>query len=153
MSGKKIMDKRHTKQGVQNNPVRDVNAAQRAALAMKLRASKVKYEDIAHQCGYGSAGAAHKAVMRELGRVVVTNVEELRREELAALDMLQTECMTLALDKSNKGRLFAVDRLLAIMERRSRLLGLDIPVDQAVAMNQIIVREVPQLLGIVEQAR
>lgn len=131
---------------------RDVNAAQRVALAVKLRTSKLTYDQIARQCGYSDRSSCRKAVLRELERVVVTNVEELRREELAALDTLQTECMTLALDKNNKGRLFAVDRLLAIMERRSRLLGLDIPVDQAVAMNQIIVREVPQLLGIVEQA-
>ena len=72
----------HTKQGVQNSQLRDVNAAQRAALAVKLRANKVKYDDIARQCGYGSPGAAHKAVMRELGRTISTNVEELRREGL-----------------------------------------------------------------------
>jgi hypothetical protein len=69
-----------TKQRVQNdqNPqLRDVNASQRANLAVKLRAQKVKYADIARMCGYGSPGAAHKAVMRELDRCVVKNVEAL----------------------------------------------------------------------------
>jgi hypothetical protein len=137
-----------TKQGVQN---RDVNAAQRVAMAVKLRAAKVGYEQIARQCGYGNPGTAHRAVMRELERTVVTNVEELRREELATLDTLQTECMTLALDRGNKARLFAVDRLLAIMERRSKLMGLDVPVDQAMNTNITLIREVPAgYLGIVE---
>lgn len=117
-----------TKQRVQNTQsphLRDVNAAQRASLAMRLRASKMGYAAIAQQCGYGSAGAAHKAVQRELQRVVVANVEELRQEEVNTLDVMQSECMRLFLDRENKGRLFAADRLLAIMERRAKLLGLD----------------------------
>lgn len=104
---------------------RDVNAAQRATLALKLRASKMSYEQIAQQCGYADRGSAHKAVQRELQRSVVANVEELRREEAATLDIMQVECMKLFMDKENKGRLFAADRLLQIMERRARLFGLD----------------------------
>jgi hypothetical protein len=129
---------------------RDANAAQRAALAVKLRASKVGYEQIARQCGYGNPGTAHRAVMRELQRTVVTNVDELRREECATLDILQQECMTMALDRNYKGRLFAVDRIIAIMERRARLMGMDIPVDDALNQNVVVVREVPAYLGIVE---
>ena len=67
---------------------RDVNAAQRAALAVKLRTSKLTYDQIARQCGYSDRASARKAIMRELERVVVTNVDELRREELATLDVL-----------------------------------------------------------------
>lgn len=123
---------------------RDVNAAQRAALALKLRASKMSYEQIAQQCGYADRGSAHKAIQRELQRTVVANVDTLRREESVTLDLLQTECMKMFMDKENKGRLFAADRILAIMERRARLFGLDTPVDAAIAMNQVIIREVPQ---------
>lgn len=104
---------------------RDVNAGQRAALAVKLRASKMTYDQIARQCGYADKQTAHKAVQRELQRVVVANVEELRQEEVNTLDVMQSECMRLFLDRENKGRLFAADRLLAIMERRAKLLGLD----------------------------
>lgn len=126
------------------NPTRDVNAAQRANLALKLRASKVKYVDIARQCGYASPGAAHRAVQRELDRTVVTNVEELRKEELDSLERLELECWKRLADKSyEKSMLFAVDRILAIKERRARLLGLDIPTDSNVIGAQIIVQEVP----------
>ena len=54
-------DERMTKQSVQKaSPhTRDLNAASRVALALKLRAQKVKYDDIAKACGFGSAGAAH----------------------------------------------------------------------------------------------
>lgn len=132
-----------TNQRVQSPHLRDVNAAQRVSLAVKLRAGKTRYEDIAKQCGYGSAGAAHKAVQRELERVVVANVEELRQEEVNTLDTMQAECMLLFMDRNNKGRLFAADRILAIMERRARLLGLDLKPDQAIAAAQVIIRETP----------
>lgn len=128
------------KQGVPN---RDANAAQRAATATSLRARRLTYQAIAEQCGYGSASACRKAIQRELQRVVVTNVDELRREELAMLDKLHTECWDLAMDKGYKGRLFAVDRLLAISERRAKLLGMDAPTTGAIAAAQVVIREVP----------
>lgn len=125
-------------------PTRDINAAQRASLALKLRASKVKYEEVARQCGYASAGAAHRAVQRELNRTVVVNVEELRREELETLDLIQKECMALFLDRKNTWRLTAADRILAVMERRARLMGLDTPVDSAgLNAGMVIVRMTP----------
>jgi hypothetical protein len=136
-----------TTQRVQNtkNPqLRDVNAVQRVALAVKLRSQKVKYSEIARMCGYGSAGAAHKAIMRELERTVSTNVEELRREELESLERLELECWKIFSDKERtKGQLFAVDRILAIKDRRARLMNLDIPKDGNIADAQVVVREVP----------
>lgn len=139
-----MAEPRNNNSGHTKPTTRDINAAQRASLALKLRSSKLSYEQIARQCGYADRGAAHKAVQREMSRVVVENVEELRREELATLDQLQTECMTLALDRKNTWRLQAVDRVLALMERRARLMGLDIPVDSAAMANVVVVREVPQ---------
>jgi hypothetical protein len=109
---------------------RDVNAAVRASLAVKLRASKVGYEQIAKQCGYGSAGAAHNAIQRELKRNIVANVEEMRREELASLETLELECWKRLTDKEfTKPMLFAVDRIVAIKERRAKLMGLDVKPD------------------------
>jgi len=127
----------------QRVPNRDVNAAQRATQALDLRAKKLTYDAIAKQTGYGSASACRKAVLREMNRVVVTNVDELRREQLHELDLLQQEVWELATDKKNKGRLFAVDRLLQIMERRAKLMGLDQSADSAIAAAQVIIREVP----------
>lgn len=110
---------------------RDLNAAQRVALALKLRAAGLTYDQIAAQAGYDSRGSAYHAVQRELKRNISTNVEEMRREELAMLNELQKECYTrMKSEKYDKQMLFAVDRLLQISERRARLLGLDMKADE-----------------------
>lgn len=136
------MSKNAPEKNPKSNTRRDVIAAERALLAVKLRASKLSYEEIAKRCGYANKAACYNAVQRELNRVVVENVEELRREELATLDHLQQQVMPLIEDKDNRGRLFAVDRILAIQERRSRLMGLDIASGDVIA-NQVVIREVP----------
>lgn len=136
------MPKNKQKSTTPENPqTRDINAAQRVSLAVKLRTQKVKYADIAVKCGYGSAQAAHKAVQREMQRVVVTNIEELRREELNFLDDLQQKCYAKIIgndEETKKGMLWAVDRLIAISDRRSKLMGLDVkPDEQAAAQHYV----------------
>lgn len=123
---------------------RDANAATRATLAVKLRAAKLTFEQIAERCGYKSPGACRNAIQRELQRVVVTNVEELRREELYILDALHGEAWSMAMDPKNSYRTFAMDRVLAISKRRSELMGLDMPVDVAANANLVVIREVVQ---------
>ena len=144
---------RHTeKQGIQK---RDVNAAQRAVTALQHRTAGKGYQEIAVLCSYGSAGAAHKAIMRELERVTVKNVDELRATELHRLEVMHQELWLAFMDRKNKGRYFAADRIIAVMERRAKLMGLDVPVENAIAANMVVVREVPaNYLGIaaVEQA-
>src|SRR5437879_3828256 len=113
-----------------NPPTRDVNAVQRVELAIKLRATKLTYEVIARQCGYSNASACRKAVMRELDRCVVKNVEALRTEEMDSLERLEQECWKRLYDKNyEKSMLFAVDRILMIKERRAKLMGLDAKLD------------------------
>jgi hypothetical protein len=137
-----------TQSAIQN---RDVNATERARRALKLRSQMLTYDEIAAQCGYSTRDAARKAILRELDRVVVKDVEELRKTELHMLNMMHSEIWKMFIDVNNKGRLFAADRILAISERRSKLMGLDIPVDQAMNTNITLIREVPAgYLGIVE---
>jgi hypothetical protein len=103
----------------------------------------VKWSDIANVCGYGSPGAAHKAVMRELERTVVTNVEELRREELESLERLEFICWQRLQEKGyEKSKMFAVDRIVAIKERRARLMGLDAKAEDFMGP-QVIIEEIP----------
>src|SRR6266702_4122554 len=123
---------------------RDANAAQRAILAIQLRTQKLSYDEIANRAGYANASASRNAIQRELERTVVDNVEHLRKEELLFLDTLHNEIWPLFIDKNNKARLFAADRLLAISEQRSKLMGLYLSPDQAAIANTIIIREVPQ---------
>jgi AraC-like DNA-binding protein len=123
-------------------PPRDINAAQRAAVALQLRAQKLPYEEIARRCGYASRSAAYRAIQREMDRTIVANVEQLRQEEMLLLDQLQAEVYALAFDRENRSRLFAIDRLLQISDRRCRLMGLDRSPDDA-QFGQVVIREVP----------
>jgi len=126
-----------------NPPNRDVNATNRCTLAIKLRAMKMTYEAIAAQCGYANASSARKAVMRELDRCVIKNVEDLRTEELDSLEQLELVCWKRLQDKDYaKSQMFAVDRILAVKERRARLMGLDAKADDS-PMPQVIIEEVP----------
>ena len=132
---------------------RDVNAAKRAVLAVQLRAQMLTYEEIAKRAGFANAGTCRKAIMRELDRTIVKNVNELRTQELSMLNQMHSECWELFIDKKNKGRLFAADHILAISERRARLMGLDTPVDVAQNNNLVVIREVPQNYLGVEAAK
>ena len=113
---------------------RDPNAADRVTLALKLRLQKKTYDEIAKAAGYADRASAYNAVKREMDRRIVGNVDDLRREESLILDALHNAVMPLVTDI--KCNLFAVDRVLAIMDRRARLLGLDIkPEDQVTSSN------------------
>jgi len=121
-----------------------VNAVARVEQALQLRAKKHTYEEIAVSCGYASRGACHDAIMRELNRRVVTNVDALRLEELDSLERLEKICWDRLTNKEYaKSAMFAVDRIIAIKERRAKLMGLDVKPDEDVNRAQVVVREVP----------
>lgn len=121
---------------------RDVNAAGRVEVALKLRAQKIGYEEIARRAGYANAGTAYKAIMRELERRVSSNVDHLRREENELLDALHARVWPLAHpdDPAAKPNLFAVDRLIAISEARRKLNGLDSKADGGAIAAEIVIR-------------
>lgn len=121
---------------------RDVNAAVRVADALKLRAKKLTYQEIADQCGYSDAHSCRNAVQRELQRIVTEGVEDLRREESIILDSLHAAVWAHAIDERDVDQYSAVDRVLKISQARRELLGLNKPIDEA-AKPQIIIREVP----------
>jgi hypothetical protein len=120
---------------------RDVNAAVRVVEAIKLRQAGWTYERIAHQCGYANPGSARNAVQNELDRVIVQSIDEWRNDHTSRLEKMHEEVWALALDKSSRGRLFAVDRLLMIAEREAKLLGLDVKTEDQGP--QVILEEVP----------
>jgi len=119
---------------------RDVNEAARLSLAMQLRAQRLTYEEIALRCGYADRTGAYHAIHRELERRTVADVEHLRQEEVEMLNALHASVWDLAMDEENKGRLFAVDRLLTISEARRKLLGLDRKADD-VAPGVTLIRQ------------
>ena len=105
---------------------RAVIAVERRARALQLRKEGASFDDIAAELGM-SRSAAHKTVQRglvELTALAKGEAEGLRALELARLDELQRSIWP----EATGGNLPAMDRLLKIMERRTRLLGLDAPI-------------------------
>lgn len=108
---------------------RSLVALQRQQQAVELRRSGRSYREIAHANGIGVT-TAHRLIsgaMAEARSAVAEDVVELRALELSRLDGL----MVALWPKARQGDLGAVDRVLRIMERRARLLGLDAPVKVA----------------------
>ncbi len=100
-----------------------IERAKRRSNALELRGAKVTFEDIAERLGYSSAQHAHRDVMKGINDLVETPAKEVVAEELAALERVQQTLWPLV----RRGDLNAVDRLLRVMERRARYLGLDQP--------------------------
>lgn len=107
-------------------------AAERSKQALELRLRRHTYDEIAQRLGYSHKSAARKAVEREIAKVPREGAKELLTQELETLDAVQARIMGLVLDErldshgNDKGPdLWAIDRLLGIMDRRARLMGLD----------------------------
>jgi len=128
--------------------IRTIDTAERDAECARLRARDHTYQQIADATGFTSASGARFAVERALARTITEPGEELRRIELMKLDALARAAWRVLEARHylvSQGRLIrledgappleddgpvlqAIDRLLKISERRSRLLGLDSPV-------------------------
>jgi hypothetical protein len=91
--------------------------------ALELRKAAVSYQQIADQLGYRSASGAFNAVKAALKATLREPANELRDLEVARLDAMLLPLWRRVQSGDEK----AVDRVLRIMERRARLLGLDAP--------------------------
>jgi hypothetical protein len=100
-----------------------IERAARQTRALQLRAEGVEYREIARQLGYASPSGAYMSVQRALQKTVQEPADAVRHLELGRLDQL----LSALWDKAIAGDVRAVDRVLAIMARRSALLGLDQP--------------------------
>lgn len=106
------------------NRPRGAAEARRTEVAELLRA-RSSQRQIARALGVGLGTAARDtaAVRAEWRAQRLATMDELVAEELARLDRAEAVVWPLVL----AGALPAVDRLLAIQERRARLLGLNAP--------------------------
>jgi hypothetical protein len=98
-----------------------VNAHERQLMALDLRKAGMQYAAIAQQLNYRSAAGAFAAVRSALKRTLKEPADELRQLEVSRLDAMLAGLWI----KARKGDNYAIDRVLRIMERRAKLLGLD----------------------------
>lgn len=109
---------------VEGTSPQDMTATQKQAEAMRLRASGMSLDAIAKRLGYRSHSGVHKAISSGLKKTLREPADELRTLEAERLDRMLEGLW----DQAINGGTWQVDRVLNIMERRARLLGLDTPV-------------------------
>lgn len=100
-----------------------LSAVERQAAALRLRTAGIEFGEIAAQLGYAGKQGAYKAVATALARTVQEPADELRTLECARLDA----ALAAIWPKVLAGNGWAIDRMLGIMDRRARYLGLDAP--------------------------
>jgi hypothetical protein len=101
------------------NSQRAIDAQANKLKALELRKAGKSYDEIAKELGYRSKSGAHNAVMSALKKTLQEPANELRKLEVERLDAMLAD-----LWESKKEN---TDRILRIMERRAKLLGLDAP--------------------------
>jgi DNA-binding CsgD family transcriptional regulator len=102
-----------------------VRTAELEAECLRLRREGLTHREIAARLGVAPA-TAYRRIRHALDEVNERNVEDattLRSLEMLRLDELQNAIWQRATD----GDVRALDRILAIMTRRAKLLGLDAP--------------------------
>jgi transposase-like protein len=104
--------------------VRVVSARLRAIEAVKLRVEGNTYTEIARRVGYANRSTAFHAVNRELERTAQEPADQLRTLECERLN----ELLRALWPKAMAGNTQAVEKILMVMDRRARYLGLDAPV-------------------------
>ena len=95
--------------------------------ALRLRSKGLTYQKVADLIGT-SKQTAYNRVQRALAAIPKEAVDEYRKLENERLDELLELVLKKAHDPDNKAAMFAVDRALAIFERKGKLNGTDAPV-------------------------
>jgi uncharacterized small protein (DUF1192 family) len=143
--------------------VKSLETAKRDAEAAQLRAEGKTYDQIAEALDFSDRSLARRAVERALAATVREPADELRQLELIRLDALWVEAVKVMTSEHitvNNGRvieidgvplkddgptLSAIDRLLKIMERRAKLVGLDSATKVEVLSVDALDREIAKL--------
>lgn len=115
--------------------------------ALRLRSQGLTYREIAARLNVDHS-TAYRRVQRALDAVPLEDVTSYRTLEAERLDALQVAIW----DRAIEGDLKALDRVLAIISRRAKLLGLDQPSRSQVQLSDFtaadIDREVERLMAI-----
>ncbi len=109
----------------QKNSARSISAAEKKEKAIRLRLGGLSFAEIGRQLGV-SRTMAFKYInseLKELAAKATHSAEQLRQMELLRLDKLTTSLWL----KAAGGDVYAIDRVLKIMERRAKLTGIDGP--------------------------
>ncbi len=120
-----------------NNKAIEVREKDRQAL--ELRKAGASYEVIAKQLGYADSSGAYKSIQRSMKSIIAEPTDELRTVEYERLNQM----LLILWERVQQGELGAIDRALSIMDRISKMYGLDSPrkteVNQTITQGVMIV--------------
>jgi hypothetical protein len=108
----------------QNSKIPDPVLVDREIKVMELRRAGLTFDRIAEQTGYADPTGAYAAYKRAIKRTMQQPADELRTQELDTINRLQLAAWPNAL----KGDTKAILTIVRLMERRAKLLGLDMPI-------------------------
>jgi len=91
--------------------------------ALELRKAGASYEVIAKQLGYADSSGAYKSVQRSMKTIIAEPTDELRQVEYERLNQI----LLILWERVQQGELGAIDRALSVMDRISKMYGLDAP--------------------------
>jgi hypothetical protein len=120
--------RRNSPNGNMSN-ARAVRAALREQQILEMRLAGRTFRQIADALGYKTVSGAYSALQRALARTIQEPADAVRRLEVERLDRMIELLWADAHDPAARpgARLFIFDRILAVMDRRARYLGLDAP--------------------------
>ena len=102
-----------------------LRAEEQRLKAVQLRLAGATYEQIGQQLGCTRPNAYY-LVSTALARTKARTEDTV--EEMRALDLGRMDAMLLGIwQQAAQGNLFVIDRVLKILERRAKLMGLDAP--------------------------
>ena len=102
---------------------RRARPSDRRRRALELRMKGLTFAEIADEVGYASPSGAYEAVRKALDYEAYDDAAEFRKLHVARLETLIAGIWNMA----REGKLGAVDRVINLLEREARLLGLDSP--------------------------
>lgn len=109
----------------------NLEASEKARQALGLRRDGKTWPEIAVELGYADRSGAYRAAKRLLDRTEFESVEEYRAIEADRLDeahRIQREALTHVVQAGQLDQVpSAINALVKISDRRSKLLGLDAP--------------------------
>lgn len=108
----------------QNSKVPDPELVDKEIKVLELRRAGLTFDVIASRVGYADASGSYLAYKRAIKRTMQQPADELRTQELDRLDRLQLAVWQKALEGDTKSIL----TIVRLMERRAKLLGLDMPI-------------------------
>jgi len=119
-----------------------ISARERQREALELRKQGLPFEAIAQKVGYRSRQAAAYGVEAALRRITQRPAQELKKLDIERLDML----FLFLMKRIRRGDPKAIIAALRIMERRAKLLGLDMPTEEHIT-GKIQLEPLPDLSG------